>query len=60
MRLYPILIWVFTILAFAFLFFSLRTESRQLIYSLIALVSWGIAFLINRFKPQEDEKEKEA
>ncbi|MEQ8905166.1 hypothetical protein [Ekhidna sp.] len=57
MKLYPTLIWIFTILAFVFLFFSLRTETNQLIYSLVALGLWGMAFLLNKFKPGEKEKE---
>lgn len=57
MKLYPTLIWIFTLLAFAFLFFSLRTQTEQLLYSLIALGCWGVAFLINKFKPKEGEKE---
>ncbi|WP_420318265.1 hypothetical protein [Ekhidna sp.] len=57
MKLYPTLIWIFTIGAFVFLFFSLRTESNQLIYSLVALGLWGVAFLLNKFKPGEKEKE---
>ena len=56
MKLFPTLIWAFTILAFVFLFFSLRTETNQMLYSLIALGMWGIAFLLNRFKPGEKEK----
>ncbi len=56
MKLFPTLIWTFTILAFVFLFFSLRTEINQLFYSLIALGMWGIAYLLNRFKPGEKEK----
>jgi len=56
MKLYPTLIWVFTLLAFAFLFFSLRTEDNQILYSLVALGMWVAAFLLNKFKPGEDEK----
>jgi len=26
-------------------------------YTIIALVMWGIAFLINKFKPSEEKKE---
>ena len=47
MKLYPTLIWTFTILAFVFLFFSLRTKTDEMLYSLIALGLWGVAFLIN-------------
>ena len=57
MKLYPTLIWTFTILAFAFLFFSLRTETNQILYSLVALGMRGIAFLLNKFKPGEKKKE---
>ena len=60
MKLYPTLIWTFTILAFVFLFFSLRSKSDELLYSIIALGLWGVAFLINKFKPKSDEEEKEA
>lgn len=59
MKLYSTLIWAFTILAFIFLFFSLRSKTDEILYSLIALVLWGMAFLINRFKPKSDEKKKE-
>lgn len=59
MKLYPTLIWIFTILAFLFLFFSLRTQTEQMLYGLIALGFWGIAFLINKFKPKSDEEEEE-
>ncbi len=52
MKLYPTLIWTFTILAFVFLFFSLRTKTDEMLYSLIALGLWGVAFLINKFKPK--------
>ena len=58
MKLLPTLIWTFTILAFVFLFFSLRSETNQLLYSLIALGLWGVGFLLNKFKPGEKEKEK--
>lgn len=58
MKLYPTLIWIFTILAFVFLFFSLRTETDQMLYSIIALGFWGAGFLVNKFKPDEEEKEK--
>ncbi|MEO9481838.1 MAG: hypothetical protein ABJG47_00240 [Ekhidna sp.] len=57
MKLFPTLIWVFTILAFVFLFFSLRTETNQILYSFIALGLWAVAFLLNKFKPGEKEKE---
>ena len=57
MKLFPTLIWIFTILAFVFLFFSLRTETNQVLYTFIALGLWGIAFLLNKFKPGEKEKE---
>jgi len=57
MKLYPTLIWVFTILAFAFLFFSIRTQTDQMLYSLIALGCWGVAFLINKFKPKSEEED---
>lgn len=60
MKLFSILIWFFTILAFVFLFFSLRTDSDELIYSLIAAGLWGVAFLLNKLKPKTSEKEKEA
>ncbi|WP_421762884.1 hypothetical protein [Ekhidna sp.] len=58
MKLFPTLIWTFTILAFVFLFFSLRTTTNELLYSIIALVLWGAAFLLNKYKPSEKEKEK--
>lgn len=57
MKLFAILSWTFTILAFAFLFFSLRTKDHQLLYSLIALGLWGIGFLLNKFKPSEKKEE---
>ena len=58
MKLYPTLIWSFTILAMVFLYFSLRSKSDQLVYSLIALGCWGAGFLINRFKPNSSEEEE--
>lgn len=57
MKIYNILIWGFTILAFVFLFFSLRTKENEMYYTIIALAMWGAAFLINKFKPSEEEKE---
>lgn len=57
MKLIPTLVWTLTILAFVFLFFSLRTETNQLMYSLIALGFWGAAFLVNKFKKNEGEEE---
>ncbi|GAB4237148.1 MAG: hypothetical protein Tsb0034_12130 [Ekhidna sp.] len=59
MRIFSILIWFFTILAFAFLFFSLRSEKDEMVYSLIALGLWGVAFLLNRLKPKTGEKKEE-
>ena len=59
MKIYNILIWGFTILAFVFLFFSLRTQDNEMYYTIIALIMWGIAFLINKFKPSEEKKENE-
>jgi len=50
-KLYSILIWSFTILAFIFFFFSLRSNENGMEYSAVALGLWGIAFLLNRFKP---------
>lgn len=58
MKLFPTLIWTFTILAFVFLFFSLRTTTDEMLYSLIALGLWVVAFLLNKYKPSEEEKEK--
>jgi len=60
MKLYPTLIWIFTILAFAFLFFSLRSSKDQLTYSLVALGCWGAAYLINRFKPKPEDSNKDS
>lgn len=60
MKLFSTLIWFFTILAFVFLFFSLRSDGNELTYSLIALGMWGVAYLLNRLKPKSGEKEKEA
>lgn len=60
MKLFPTLIWSFTILAFVFLFFSLRSDSDALLYSVIALVMWGVAFLLNKLKPKSREEETEA
>ena len=60
MKTFPTLIWTFTILAFVFLFFSLRSKTDELLYSLIALGLWGIAFLLNKFKPKSNEEEEEA
>lgn len=53
-------IWTLTILAFLFFFFSLRTKENEILYSVIALIIWGIAFLLNKFLPTDtNEKEKE-
>lgn len=51
-----IAVWSFTILALMFFFFSLRSEEDAMFYSIIALAMWGIAFLINKFKPGEKKK----
>jgi len=59
MKLYPTLIWILTILAFAFLFFSLRSEDDGMLYSIIALGLWTIAFLLNRMKSKSNEEQKE-
>jgi hypothetical protein len=53
MKFHGILVWTFTILAFAFFFFSLRSNGNEMFYAVIALVMWGIAFLINKMKPGE-------
>lgn len=60
MKLFSTLIWFFTILAFVFLFFSLRSKENELVYSLIALGMWGVAFILNKLKPKSSEKETEA
>lgn len=57
MRLYPALIWAFTTLAFVFLFVSLRTAADQLLYSIIALGFWGLAFFIQKYKPSNEDNE---
>lgn len=57
MKLFPILIWSFTILAFMFFFFSLRSEENAKFYSFIALGMWVVAFLLNKYKPGEKKKE---
>ncbi len=57
MKGFNILIWVFTIGAFVFLFFSLRSETNEVKYAIIALGLWGVAFLLNKFKPGEKKKE---
>lgn len=59
MKIFSILIWFFTIMAFVFLFFSLRSEDNEFTYSLVALGLWGVAFLLNKLKPNSREKEKE-
>ena len=55
------IIWTLTILAFAFLFFSLRSTEDEMLYALIALGCWGLAFLLNKFLPKgkNEEKKKE-
>ncbi len=55
MKVFKVLIWTFTILAFIFLFFSLRTKENEMLYTLIALGMWGVAFLLNKFKPGKEE-----
>lgn len=56
MKAYSVLSWVFILLAAIFLFFSLRTQSDQILYSLIALGLWGVAYLLNKYKPGENKK----
>lgn len=48
------LYWTLFIAAVIFLYFSLRTQTYQLEYSLIALACWGGAFFLNRFVKKED------
>ncbi|MEM6831368.1 MAG: hypothetical protein AAF551_12705 [Bacteroidota bacterium] len=50
-------IWVFTLLAFVFLFFSLRSKENEVMYTFIALGMWGVAFLLNRFKKNKEKEE---
>ena len=57
MKLYKVLTWIFIGLAFIFFFFSLRTKENEIIYTFIALGMWGIAYLLNKFKPGEKKKE---
>ena len=54
MKLYPTLIWLFTIAAFVFLFFSLRSDKNEMEYTIIALGLWGIAFIINKVKSKSE------
>ena len=60
MKIRSALVWTFTILAFAFLFFSLRSETNGMLYSLIALGLWAVAFLLNRIKGSTNEEKEEA
>ena len=53
------IIWSLTILAFVFLFFSLRSENDEMLYALIALGFWGAAFLLNKFLPKKSNGEEE-
>ncbi|MEP1097215.1 MAG: hypothetical protein ABJG78_19020 [Cyclobacteriaceae bacterium] len=55
MKLFPTLIWSFTILAFVFFFFSLRSNGNEMEYSIVALGLWGIAFLLNKYKPGKED-----
>lgn len=52
------IIWSLTILAFVFLFFSLRSQENEMLYALIALGCWGIGFLLNKFLPKPDDQEE--
>lgn len=56
MKLKPTIVWTLTISAFVFLFFSLRTETNQLNYSLVALGFWAAAYVANKFMKNEDEE----
>lgn len=52
------IIWTLTILAFIFLFFSIRSKEDEVLYAVIALGCWGIAFLLNKFLFKGDGEEK--
>lgn len=45
-------------IAIVFFWFSLRTETHELEYSLIALGVWVITFFLDRRLKNEEEKEK--
>lgn len=47
-KLLKIIYWVLFGGAVLFLYFSLRTQTFQLEYSLVALALWGGAFFLNR------------
>lgn len=51
-----ILVWTFTILAFVFFFFSLRSKENEMFYSGVALGLWGVAFLINRYSSKKKDE----
>lgn len=51
-----VLVWTFTILAFVFFFFSLRSTENAMLYSGIALGMWGVAFLVNKFGSKKEDK----
>lgn len=58
MKLYPTLTWTFTISSFAFLFFSFRSKDNEILYTFIALGLWGVAYLINKYKPGDKTEEE--
>lgn len=56
-RILKILYWTLFIGAIIFLYFSLRTQTYQLEYTLVALASWAGAFFLNRFSRKEDSQQ---
>jgi hypothetical protein len=46
------IVWFLIIIAVFFLWFSLRDESKEEVYALVALGIWGVAFLIDRYWPK--------
>jgi hypothetical protein len=46
-------------MAFLAFWVSLRSQDDQVMYTIIALIVWGVAFLANRWlKDEKDQKEE--
>ncbi len=56
-KLFRSVFWVVLILASLFFFYGLRTNSAEGLYAtIIALVLWGAAFLLNKWLVKEVKK----
>jgi len=57
-KLYLTLYWIVLVSAIVVFWISLRDESLQVELSLVALLLWGISFLINRYLIKREKEEK--